>query len=127
MSDRTSYIEAGVRHAWMVRYDTGEVITEFSKSGFITKIAEVEWDRVQEFCAYDIKDTSEEPVPTIIFQFDKDCTPIWFHRSTGYIGEMGYEPDDVALTFIGVETEDYKHYACFDRGSTRVLFEKKEG
>lgn len=126
MSDRASYIEAGVKYSWMVKYDTGEIETEFSRNGFITKLSQIDWDRVQEFCAYDIRDISEEPTPILKFTFHKGCTPIWFHRSVGYVGHREYITIEVTITFLGVETEEYKHYACFEAdGSTRILFEKK--
>ena len=124
MSDRISYIQAGVRYAWMVTYNGGEQITEFDENGHITKLKDVDWNRVVEFCAYGIEQAI--PSPVIRFPFSSRDKPIWFHRSVGYVGDRGTVVPESVIDFIGVEAESHKHYACLlEDGSIRILFEAK--
>jgi len=121
MSDRDSYIQAGVKHAWMIVYDGGEIVTEFNRRGYIIKLSDIEWERVVEFCAYNIHDASEEPTPIIRLPFTKSSKYIWFHRSTLFINNNGRYSQEYVADYFGVQDTQKICFRFEPDGSIKLI------
>jgi len=125
-TDRDSYIQAGIQNAWMVTYTGGEIVTEFNRQGYIRQLKSIDWDRVCEFSAYNISDKGEFPTPIVTFPISLEDSPVWFHRSTGHIGERGRLVEEPIIDFIGIENAKFKNYCSIESSSVKIFFELKE-